>query len=44
MNRDYIGEYDAIITASDQKAIDFYRKFGFTEDSILLSKYKFVCL
>ena len=32
MNRDYIGEYDAVITASDQSAIDFYRKFGFTDD------------
>ncbi|CAF0978880.1 unnamed protein product [Adineta steineri] len=40
MNRDYIGDYDAIITASDQGAINFYRKFGFTEDAILLSKYK----
>ncbi|UJR08506.1 hypothetical protein I4U23_012772 [Adineta vaga] len=40
MNRDYIGDFDAIITASDQSAIDFYRKFGFTEDAILLSKYK----
>ncbi len=40
MNRDYIGEYDAVVTASDQSAIDFYRKFGFTEDAILLSKYK----
>ncbi|CAF0861475.1 unnamed protein product [Rotaria sp. Silwood1] len=40
MTHDYIGEYDAIITASDQSAIDFYRKFGFTEDSIILSKYK----
>lgn len=40
MNRDYVGEFDAIVTASDQEAIDFYRKFGFTEDAILLSKYK----
>ncbi|CAF1603000.1 unnamed protein product, partial [Didymodactylos carnosus] len=39
MDRDYIGEYDAIVTAADQKAIDFYRKFGFTEDAILTSKY-----
>lgn len=40
MNRDYIGEYDAVVTASDQGAIDFYRKFGFTDDAIILSKYK----
>jgi len=40
MNRDYIGDYDVIITAADQNAIDFYRKFGFTDDAIILSKYK----
>ncbi|CAF3396990.1 unnamed protein product [Rotaria socialis] len=40
MNNEFVGEYDAIVTASDQSAIDFYRKFGFTEDAIILSKYK----
>jgi hypothetical protein len=27
MNRDYTGEYDAVVLASDQSTIDFYRKF-----------------
>lgn len=40
MDNTYIGEYDAVVTASDQSAIDFYRKFGFTDDPIILSKYK----
>ena len=44
MNQNYIGDYDAIITASDQDAISFYRKFGFAEDPILLAKYKYSCL
>ena len=40
MNRDYVGSYDAIVTAADQEAINFYRKFGFAEDAIVSSKYK----
>jgi ribosomal protein S18 acetylase RimI-like enzyme len=38
-HRDYVGAYDAIVTASDLDAIEFYEKYGFSLDPILNSKY-----
>ncbi len=38
-NRDYVGNFDAIVTSSDLDAIKFYEKYGFNVDPILNSKY-----
>lgn len=41
-NKNYVGNFDAIVTSSDLDAIKFYEKFGFNIDPILNSKYKFI--
>ena len=41
-NRDYVGNFDAIVTSSDLDAIKFYEKYGFNVDPILNSKYFFI--
>ena len=41
-NKNYVGNFDAIVTSSDLDAIKFYEKFGFSIDPILNSKYKFI--
>lgn len=39
LNKDFVGNYDAIVTCSDSNAIKFYEKFSFSIDPILNSKY-----
>jgi ribosomal protein S18 acetylase RimI-like enzyme len=41
-NRDYVGNFDAIVTSSDLDAIKFYEKYGFNIDPILNSKYHMI--
>jgi hypothetical protein len=41
-NKNYVGNFDAIVTSSDLDAIKFYEKYGFNIDPILNSKYKFI--
>ena len=41
-NKNYVGNFDAIVTSSDIEAIKFYEKYGFNIDPILNSKYKFI--
>ncbi len=36
------GIYDAIVTSSDEEAIEFYLKHGFSENPILNCKYKLI--
>ncbi len=41
-NKNFVGNFDAIVTSSDLDAIKFYEKYGFNIDPILNSKYKFI--
>ncbi|CAF0736997.1 unnamed protein product [Brachionus calyciflorus] len=41
-NHDLVGNYDAIVTCSDNNAIKFYEKYAFSSDPILNSKYSHV--
>jgi ribosomal protein S18 acetylase RimI-like enzyme len=38
-NTTLMGKFDAIVTSSDVGAIEFYEKFGFTQNPLLNSKY-----
>lgn len=42
LNRDFVGNYDAIVTCSDTNAVKFYEKFSFSIDPILNSKYSHI--
>ena len=35
-----VGNHDAVVVHADNSAVDFFRKFGFSDDVILNSKWR----
>jgi len=37
-----VGHYDAVVVHADNSALEFFQRYGFTDDIILNSRWRFV--
>ena len=39
-----VGHYDAVVVHADNEAVEFFQKFGFSDDVVLNSRWKYAGL
>ena len=39
-----VGQYDAVVVHADNAAVEFFQKYGFSDDIVLNSRWRYVML